>query len=1037
MTTPKLKDQVARERFRGELAQNFAVSANAGSGKTTAISQRLAELALSPHGAEWLPRTAVVTFTKKAAAQIGQRARAVLLQRLGANAGSGLVPLDHLERAFFGTIHSFCLLLAQRHGQALGLNLNPAVVASDDTQLWEEFLEADTMEFSALSPAQIDAFLRHVPLDAIFELAREIDSDGARRMVRQRPGELPPAPTQAALNAILAATARSNSLVKLRQNQATAEKWLQRFRDERGFLPLAKPAGTAGGIGPLFADFFAPLKNWLAQAGAVLAAELALRYREWRFERGVQTYADQIDAALAVLRDPAALARIRSDGWRIILDEAQDTDPAQFAVLVEITRSVGAALGDWPERGGAGPRAGHFCMVGDGQQSIYGARADIRNFQRHLQAFADGNGGELLQFDVTFRTPQRVIAALNRTLPAAFGEERAHNLGLPPAEGAPAPCLQVAYGKLEAGPKNAVGAGVVLPLLSAGEKLGVDAQLAAEVRQIATWLQRVGCPGVGAREWGEVCFIAPRNQWLLTARKELEAAGLKTSLQMRRNRNGDNPAFAWVTGLLAAICDPRDGFEWFGVLREVFGISDALLAAEWKAKGAPWQWMTPENYAPPVAGALGVLGKLVGGADDEGRPLESFAHELVVTCRLAEKARAIDPSGALNAELDRLQAQAATLGLEGAGPREWLAELRAELDEGRPLGKPSADAINLLTAHSSKGLEWPVVIPLGLWREVSAPPERGLRLVADGSGGTRVYFDSASLPDETKDSHERERLREVTRLLYVTLTRAKQTLVVPWGADFAKVGKSSFLDLWGADLSTWPKVGETEIPLAAADASSEAELPAWRVASGATVSAVPMPRRILPHQLSHRPDAVRAARHESEADDPVAKRNPVDPLDYGKWWHETVEFLPWSSCDEAVEEYLAAALAAAAEGAFQERATGELALLRAAGVWAELRSGRWQTLAEVSIVAPMGTEGWVDGVIDLVAHDEAGSRLLVLDWKTNLAGDKESVDALLARLREEYAPQLEAYRGCLAPFFAGAPIEVAIYATNVGDWVRW
>lgn len=137
-----LCDQRARDRFRDEWDRNFAVSANAGSGKTTAISERLAAQALGPDAEDRLRHTAVVTFTRKAAAQIGRRARQVLLQRLAAERpGAGLAPLDHLERAFFGTIHSFCLLLAQRHGQTLGLNLNPAVVADDDEALWEEFLE--------------------------------------------------------------------------------------------------------------------------------------------------------------------------------------------------------------------------------------------------------------------------------------------------------------------------------------------------------------------------------------------------------------------------------------------------------------------------------------------------------------------------------------------------------------------------------------------------------------------------------------------------------------------------------------------------------------------------------------------------------------------------------------------------------------------------------------------------------------------------------------------------------------------------------
>src|SRR5690242_9241227 len=104
----ELIDAEARRRFRTEWNRNFAVSANAGSGKTTAISERLAAMALSPEGAAILAKTAVVTFTKKAAAQIGQRARDVLMREIarlsaaesgGATERAALAPLDHLERA--------------------------------------------------------------------------------------------------------------------------------------------------------------------------------------------------------------------------------------------------------------------------------------------------------------------------------------------------------------------------------------------------------------------------------------------------------------------------------------------------------------------------------------------------------------------------------------------------------------------------------------------------------------------------------------------------------------------------------------------------------------------------------------------------------------------------------------------------------------------------------------------------------------------------------------------------------------------------
>ncbi len=68
-------------------------------------------------------------------------------------------------------------------------------------------------------------------------------------------------------------------------------------------LPIAVAKGDAAGIKEHYRRLFAPLKRWLAEAGAVLAAELSLRYRAWRLDRGIQTYADQVETASSLLDD--------------------------------------------------------------------------------------------------------------------------------------------------------------------------------------------------------------------------------------------------------------------------------------------------------------------------------------------------------------------------------------------------------------------------------------------------------------------------------------------------------------------------------------------------------------------------------------------------------------------------------------------------------------------------------------------------------------------------------------------------------------
>ena len=1032
----RLIDSEARERFRDEWDRNFAVSANAGSGKTTAISERLAAMALAPGAAGRLRRTAVVTYTKKAAVQIGQRARQVLLRRIQESGTADLSALDQLERTFFGTIHSFCLKLANTYGQTIGINLNPTVIAESDEELWEEFVEQDSMAFTALNERELDAFLRHVPLEDIFRVARELDRATASYLQARPPTGLPH-PAAAAYEELMALVAKGNGAKNLGASQARARAWSEAWDCGVGFLPLYEPAGSAKAVVESARAWMAPLKRWLADAAAVLAAELADRYREWRFDRGVQTYADQVDAALAVLHDDVLLDRIRDEGWRIVLDEAQDTDPQQFAVLVELTRPRGARRGTWPVVPGAvPPRPGHFCMVGDGQQAIYGSRADISNFTRHVDAFERGEGGELLQFQVSFRAPHALLGVLNATLPAAFGPDREENFGPEPAEGAPPPFMQVPYVPLEPGPRNEAGAlGCFSLEIPANPPEGVEAWLAEECRQLAAWLRAKGPAAVGVETWGDVAVLAPRNDWLLAARKALESVGLEVALQTRRNRCGDNPAYAWLSGLLAVCADPENMFEWTGVLREIFAVSDGMIAAGMRERGR-LMWEEPDVHPEVLAMALQTVRPFVLRVNDDTAPLGEFVRTLAESCGLMAKAQRLDPSGGIAGELERLLAGAAEAGLTGTSAREWLEELLGCIDDGRPAGKPSLTAINLLTSHSAKGLEWHAVIVIGLWRGIGQAPDRGLKLVRE-KGGARLFFDSSSLPPDSRLARDRERMRELTRLLYVTLTRPRRTLVVPWAAGFGgrQREKPSFAELWGIDFETLGPLDDGVPAIEFDELYPEKHFAEIEELGLRTVQPRPaLPARVLPHELAKKPDFSRSVRHEAGVDAPRPPLSSGDAIDYGLWWHDTMEFVPWGKEAEAIAEYGKGSIEAARALGFGLRAEEEWKLLLESDAWRVLCEPRWTRLSELGIFAPLREDAWIDGVIDLVLHDLATNEVWVVDWKTNRRSGNETVNALLKRLIHEYTPQLKAYGSCLETFFQGADLRLLVYSSAGGEW---
>lgn len=606
---------------------------------------------------------------------------------------------------------------------------------------------------------------------------------------------------------------------------------------------------------------------------------------------------------------------------------------------------------------------------------------------------------------------------------------------MPAADGAREAFRQVPYACLVPGPANAEGGVWRLPIGAAaiaGTKHKADRRLANEARQVARFLRAGGPSAVGAPDWNSVCVIVPRTRWLAIIRDAFEAEGLKTALQLRRNRNGDNPAYAWLCGLLAVVCDPENTFEWVGVLREVFAVSDAMIA-DAVAGNRPIRWDEPEAYPEPLGRALSILIPFITRVNDEGDSLGRFASELSAACGLRSLARLVDQEGGLDDELARLLAHADQRGSEGAGPREWHRDLLSAIDGFRASGRPEPDAVNLITAHSAKGLEWPVVIPLGLWREPGFKDPHGLRILSEDASGPRVILDAESLDPKARESRDRGRLRELVRLLYVTVTRPRTALIIPWcGATVLE--EHCFAGLWGFDPAQLEPLPE---PPAAASAEVEAVLVVASEAVGIVEVEGPgpapdLPKRILPHQLAS--DNVRAYLHEAGSDGPNPVRDAPDPLEYGVWWHETVERLPWETPAEELEAYGAAAVRRASELGFGARAREEWDRFLASEPYQKLREARWTRLAEAGILAPFREGEWIDGVVDLIVHDPKSNEVWIVDWKTNRKGRAEGDSDLLARLVETYAGQLVAYGSCATPFFPGCRISLWVYSTVAGQW---
>jgi ATP-dependent exoDNAse (exonuclease V) beta subunit len=384
----KPRDESVRARFASELDRNFSVVASAGSGKTTGIIERILSIARSPNAVEILPRLVVVTFTNRAADEMQQRTRQALLQE---NLRQEVQTA--FNRAFFGTIHAFCMKLLADFGHYLGLPA-PLELVEDDDDLWQEFAQNQTRIGRSLGEKDRATLLRFVQARDLMELARR-----ARSAVLQVPALSPCPPPD--FTEIYSQSAKGKGNDNIARSHAELREWEKRFGGDWEYLrwPVCFTAPNAR-FTQLWQEKFAPLRKWICAAATCVAAEVQRDYLDFRLDHGLVTYDDQIALAEELLRHPIAAPRIRDESFRVILDEAQDTQPLQFSVLLEVTRPP-EAKGLWLQDRHLGPRLGHFCMVGDFQQSIW-QRADLNYYRAVHEALISDKNGESLEFAVTF-----------------------------------------------------------------------------------------------------------------------------------------------------------------------------------------------------------------------------------------------------------------------------------------------------------------------------------------------------------------------------------------------------------------------------------------------------------------------------------------------------------------------------------------------------------------------------------------------------------------------------------------------------------
>src|SRR5215469_2928307 len=288
-------DENARTLFRTALDRNFCVVAGAGSGKTTAIVDRICQLAIQDRSA--LRRLVVVTYTNSAALAFKRRSRQRLLETV--SEADALIYLRALEQAYFGTIHGFCLNLVREFRSQLRLPEDLRVpTETERALLWQTFV-AQSAELERLAAHAVTRSLLRVctmgELLAVAERFRpgaDVDPPSGRVRLPD-PGRI-------------ASIAMPKQSQKRKQNTVEeVEAFVEAWSSGAGFIPL--PQCQTSRLKAEFEAQMAPVVAWLEEAAEWFADSLCKGFRTWCRQQGILSYADQIDLCIELLKQSELL----------------------------------------------------------------------------------------------------------------------------------------------------------------------------------------------------------------------------------------------------------------------------------------------------------------------------------------------------------------------------------------------------------------------------------------------------------------------------------------------------------------------------------------------------------------------------------------------------------------------------------------------------------------------------------------------------------------------------------------------------------
>jgi len=828
------RDLEARQ-FAVDPRVNVALEASAGTGKTRVLVDRyvnLLRMGVDP------AHILAMTFTRKAATEMRERIMLSLVQAAEAGdirASRWRELRDRMGDIAVSTIDAFCLSLLREF--PLEADLDPGFSLADDSEvprLIDESLDRALRTCRALArddenvglvfaqlgdrrarvglagllgrrlvaPAVLGRYVQRGPRDwtvqtvadrgasALADLVRGLPGgfDGFRTtgprdysfpLIVQRlqevvdagPGGLAPATVHDAF-----VQARRYFLTKDGQPRKNLRNKQADFaRKEDWAHHKALVSGHAAGLVRVHNAYRRDL-NVLVSRGVSRMYQIAEReYRATLDAHALLDFADLLHYTLRLLGQMEEFSqsrfRLESRYQHVLVDEFQDTSRPQWDLVALLIKSWGEGAGVSHH----GPLAPSVFIVGDRKQSIYGFRdADVSVMRDAGQYLAQLRAGTDVKRSITrsFRSVPPLLSFVNdvcRDMLKAPDRADAFGYGdddqFPVEDDAPVPSPDAPLGIV-------VGEEAEICAARTAAEIARLIAVGAVVRDKVTGVRRPIRPA-------DVAILFRTRETHREFERALEAEGLR-SYVYKGLGFFDADEIKDARALLAHLAQPTSNLHAAAWLRSRFvRLSDDGL----------------RRLGTAVAAALGEgAGPVPGlGASDEQR-LGAARTASARWCGLVDR---IPPAELFDLVLRESAYAYEMRGVRFHQARENLKKLRALMRRMQNRGYltltrlvthvdrlavgdesnaaiDAADAVNLMTIHAAKGLEFPVVFLVNLSRGTGN--RRSPIRVALQAGATETSVsvgDFQSEADEDRDGVERE---ETKRLLYVALTRARDRL---------------------------------------------------------------------------------------------------------------------------------------------------------------------------------------------------------------------------------------------------------------------